>query len=256
MKHPVAFAIALCLVAGCAATRKDPPPKPFVGTHWEVKLELPLAGEQPSMRFGDGRVEGFGGCNNFTARYLQDSVGSSFIAVRRVEVGNRQCDAATRAAETNVLTVLQSVSSYTILGDAMTMSGSGGTLKMGALGGDKPADAKAGSASPAGLEATRWVAAGTADAQVRPRLEFAAGGLLAGYTGCNLLNGEWHADGGIVVLSKLSVTKRLCTGVPAEVEKAFLSIVTEGSRAATDNGKLVITSPSGVKLELAAAAAA
>ena len=256
MKQPVAFALALCLVAGCAATRKDPPPKPFVGTHWEVRLELPLAGDQPNMRFGDGRVEGFGGCNNFTARYLQDSVGSSFIAFRRVEVGNRQCDTATRAAEMSVLTVLQSVSSYTILGDAMTMSGSAGTLKMAALGGETPAGAKAATTGTAGLEATRWVAAGTGEAQTRPRLEFAAGGLLAGYTGCNLMNGEWHAEGGVVVLSKLSVTKRLCTGVPGEVEKAFLAIVTEGSRAATDNGKLIITSPSGVKLELAAAAAA
>ena len=48
-------------------------------------LELPLAGEPPSMRFGDGRVEGYGGCNRFTASYLQDSVGARAIAIRRTK---------------------------------------------------------------------------------------------------------------------------------------------------------------------------
>src|SRR5258708_38770864 len=57
----IALVAALAFLAACAATRKEPPPKPFAGTRWQVVLELPLAGEQPNMRFGDGRVEGFGG---------------------------------------------------------------------------------------------------------------------------------------------------------------------------------------------------
>src|SRR5260221_8150238 len=57
----IALVAALAFLAACAAARKEPPPKPFAGTRWQVVLELPLAGEQPNMRFGDGRVEGFGG---------------------------------------------------------------------------------------------------------------------------------------------------------------------------------------------------
>jgi heat shock protein HslJ len=121
-------AVAL-VAAGCAAQKKEPPPKPFVGTKWVVQLELPIAGEQPHMRFGDGLMEGFGGCNRLAARYVQDSVGSRFIAIGRIDRGTKACEPRSQAAEMRVLEVLQAVSSYSIVADAMTMSGSGGSLK-------------------------------------------------------------------------------------------------------------------------------
>jgi heat shock protein HslJ len=125
--------LAATLAAGCASTEKEPPPKPFTVTRWQVTLEIPLAGEQPSVRFGDGRMEGFGGCNRIGARIIQDSVGSRFIAIGRIETGRRACDANVQATEVRMLEILQSVSSYTITGDLMVMSGSGGTLKLKAL---------------------------------------------------------------------------------------------------------------------------
>ena len=126
-----ALLLAAALVAaGCAAQKKEPPPKPFVGTKWVVQLELPTAGEQPHVRFGDGLMEGFGGCNRLAARYVQDSVGSRFIAIGRIDRGTKACEARAQAAEMRVLEVLQAVSSYTIVGDSMTMSGSGGSLKL------------------------------------------------------------------------------------------------------------------------------
>ena len=121
------------VVAGCAAQKKEPPPKPFLGTRWQVVLELPVPGEQPHMRFGDGRVEGFGGCNRFSAPIVQDSVGARAIVIRRIDVVRRLCDPAVQAAESRMLEVLQSVSSYAIIADNMTMSGSAGSLKLRAL---------------------------------------------------------------------------------------------------------------------------
>ena len=50
------LAVLAVAVAGCAATKKEPPPKPFTGTKWQMQLELPLAGEQPYVRFGDAPV--------------------------------------------------------------------------------------------------------------------------------------------------------------------------------------------------------
>lgn len=126
-------AVAACLLAACAATQKEPPPKPFIGTKWQVVLELPIPGEQPTFRFGDGRVEGFSGCNQVTAKIMQDSVGSRFIAIGRLEVGKRLCDGPARNAESHVLGVLQNVSSYTITADTMVMSGSTGSLKFQAV---------------------------------------------------------------------------------------------------------------------------
>jgi heat shock protein HslJ len=127
-KTAVAILLAAAL-AGCAMQKKEPPPKPFVATKWVVQLELPVPGEQPWFRFGDGRMEGFGGCNRVGARYLQDAVGARAIAIGRIDRGTRACDPGAQAAEMRVLEVLQSVSSYVINIDVMTMSGSAGSLK-------------------------------------------------------------------------------------------------------------------------------
>ena len=59
-----------------------------------------------------------------------------------------------------------------------------------------PGQGPAAAAAP--LAGTRWVGVveGNADAQALPRLEFAAGGRLAGYTGCNMMSGSWREEGG------------------------------------------------------------
>jgi heat shock protein HslJ len=131
----VLLALALAAALGsCATPKKEPPPRPFTGTRWEVVLELSIPGEQPTLRFGDGRMEGFGGCNRLAARYVQDAVGARAIAIGRIESGRHAaCAASTQAAEDRVLEILQGVSSYTITGDSMTMSGSAGTLRLRAV---------------------------------------------------------------------------------------------------------------------------
>jgi heat shock protein HslJ len=135
----LALAAIAALAVGCAAQKKEPPPKPFIATKWVVQLELPIPGEQPYVRFGDGRMEGFGGCNRVSARIVQDAVGARAIAIGRIDRGTRACDPAAQASEMRMLEVLQSVSSYTILIDTMTMSGSAGSLKFRS---DPPAEVK------------------------------------------------------------------------------------------------------------------
>jgi heat shock protein HslJ len=127
MKQTMVTIAAAVLLAGCASKPKEPPPKPFVGTQWEVVLELPQPGEQPHLRFGDGRMEGFGGCNRIAARYVQDTVGARAIVI------GRACPRGSQESEVRVLEVLQAVSSYSITGSTMTMTGSGGTLRFRAL---------------------------------------------------------------------------------------------------------------------------
>ena len=124
---------AAILVAACATQPKEPPPRPFTGTRWQAQLELPYAGEKPWVRFGDGRLEGFGGCNSIAARYVQDSVGAKAIAIGRIESGRRACDAAARQLEEAWLDALHAASSYAITGDSLTMNGSGGTLHFHAV---------------------------------------------------------------------------------------------------------------------------
>jgi heat shock protein HslJ len=149
VKRWLAWALVVPLLVACAGTKeKEPPPKPFLGTRWQVLLDLPITGEQPNFRFGDGRMEGFGGCNRVTARFVQDAVGARAIAIGRIESGRRGCDASVQAAEQRMIEVLQSVSSYMIIADTMTMSGSSGTLRFRALEEKKPEEKKPGEKKP------------------------------------------------------------------------------------------------------------
>jgi heat shock protein HslJ len=129
MKIALAAALAAALLSACSMPAKEPPPKPFIGTKWVVQLELPLDSEQPWFRFGDGRMEGFGGCNRVAARIVQDAVGARAIAVGKIERGTKACDPSSLAAEMHVLEILQVVSSYSVDADLLTMSGSAGSLK-------------------------------------------------------------------------------------------------------------------------------
>jgi heat shock protein HslJ len=129
---------AALVVAGCGYMKKEPPPRPFIATKWQVQLELPLESEQPWVRFGDGRMEGFGGCNRLNARFIQDTVGSRAIAIGRIESGTRACEASAVSAEQSMLEVLRAVSSYTITADTMVMVGSAGQLKFRADPPDPP----------------------------------------------------------------------------------------------------------------------
>jgi heat shock protein HslJ len=121
------------LLPSCATTPKEPPPKPFAGTRWEAALARPLP-EAPWVRFADGRMEGFGGCNRIAARYVEDSVGARAIAIGRIERGMHACEPAARIAEEAFLAVLQSASSYSIAGNALDMTGSAGTVRFRAAG--------------------------------------------------------------------------------------------------------------------------
>lgn len=126
---PAFLAAAVLAASGCASAPKEPPPKPFLGTRWEVVLDLPRKGEQPWLRFGDGRMEGFGGCNRIEARYVQDSVGAGTIAIGRIETGRHGCEPGAQSAESRMLEALQAVSSYAVSANKMLMTGSGGTLR-------------------------------------------------------------------------------------------------------------------------------
>ena len=133
MRH-IALACAVIL-AGCAnPNAKEPPPKPFAGTRWQFILQAPLPGEAPYVVFGEGHLEGFGGCNHFMAGYVEDSVGAGAIAVRRIEMPERRmCDATAQAAESYLLDALKSASSFAITADMLVMSGPGGTLRLHAV---------------------------------------------------------------------------------------------------------------------------
>ena len=238
--------LLLVAAGGCAtpAAMREPPPRPFTATRWQLVMEIPVEGEQPYVRFGDGRLEGFGGCSRFVARYVQDAVGARAIAIGRVQLDKRLCDPSRAAAESSMLDVLQTVSSYSITGDVLKMDGSGGTLRFRAATDSPPA----GAAAPGGaaITGTRWkgvVDSGVAEAAI-PWLEFAAG-RVAGFTGCNMLSGGWHSEGGTIRVGPLVTTKRFCAGAGGDIERKLLEVLNERGTVTRDGSKLVATSPAG-----------
>jgi heat shock protein HslJ len=251
--------IALLALAGLAAAcgtlqQKEPPPKPFAGTRWDVVLEMPLPGEQPYLRFGDGRMEGFAGCNRINSLYLSDSVGTHAIAIRRIESGVRACDATAKLVENRILSTLQYVSDYQITGDVMKMTGSAGSLTLHAHSDAQPAAMASPVNAGAGLAGTRWVGvveAGTSEGNV-PRLELVAEGRLAGYSGCNLMSGVWQVQGGEARVGPLTMTKRACAGPESGIEQRVVAALNEG-RLVRQDSKLVAVGKNGEKFEFMAA---
>ena len=115
-------------------------------------------------------------------------------------------------------------------------------------GGPPPAAAPAPMASLAG---SRWVgvADSITDPRGLPRLEFAAGGRISGYTGCNSFSGTWTETAGEVRFGALAATKRMCVGPGADVEKRVLAALGGDSRVSREAARLVITAPGGARFE-------
>lgn len=253
IRNTAALALAALATACTALQPKEPPPKPFTGTRWDVVLELPAPGEQPYLRFGDGRMEGFAGCNKVNAQYLSDTLGVKTIAIRRIETGSHACDTSARLVEQRILGTLQFVQHYAITGDVMKMTGSSGTLTLKAHSDPLAASAvpvAAAAANDGAIAGTRWVGvvdAGTIEANV-PRLELVAEGRLAGYSGCNMLNGAWVQQGEEARVGPLVTTKRACVGPGSDIEKRMLSALNEG-RLVREGAKLVAIGRNGERFE-------
>ena len=254
----LAVAAVAFIVCACATTsNKEPPPKPFAGTRWQLVMDIPPTGDRPYVRFGDGLMEGFGGCSRFSARYVQDTVGARAIAIGRMQVERRLCDTRAAAAEARTLEVLQAASSYSITADAMSMTGSAGTVRFKAapeapsISSSSTVATAAADAPPGSLAGTRWrgVVEGVDEAST-PWLEFVED-RVAGYTGCNMLSGAWRAEKGEIHVGPLVTTKRACVGAGNDVEKRVLATLNERSRLARQGGRLVATAPGGERFEFA-----
>jgi heat shock protein HslJ len=246
----IAVAAVAFIACACATpSNKEPPPKPLAGTRWDLVMDIPPSGARPYVQFGDGLMEGFGGCSRLNARYVQDTVGARAIVFGRMQVDKRLCDTRAAAAEARMVEVLQAVSSYSITGNAMSMTGSAGTLRFVA----EAAGAASSSGAPTeSLAGTRWrgVVEGSVDEASVPWLEFAEG-RVAGYTGCNMLSGTWRVENGEVHLGPLVTTKRACAGQGSELEKRVLATLNERSHVSRQGPRLTATAPGGERFEFA-----
>lgn len=108
-----------------------------------------------------------------------------------------------------------------------------------------PAPAQAAAQPLPPLKGTRWrgIINPAFDQSHVPRLEFVSDDRISGYTGCNMLSGEWHAESGKVELGHLVTTKRACLGPESEIERQFLAAFGGQSAVTREGAKLVVTNP-------------
>jgi heat shock protein HslJ len=110
-------------------------------------------------------------------------------------------------------------------------------------------------AQAATLAGTRWV--GIVDksipAESAPRLELIAEGRLAGYTGCNMMNGAWTLEGVNGRVGRIITTKRACVGPGAEVESRLMAALGENAKLTREGERLVAIGPNGERFEFTAA---
>ena len=101
------------------------------------------------------------------------------------------------------------------------------------------------------LAGTRWVGVveKSIPAEGAPRLELVSGGRLAGYTGCNMMNGEWKLEGTNGRVGRIITTKRACVGPGADVERRLMAALGENAQLMREGEKLVATGPNGEKFE-------
>ena len=101
------------------------------------------------------------------------------------------------------------------------------------------------------LAGTRWVGVvdPSIDRRATPWIEFVGEGRITGFTGCNMLNGNWSGEGAATRLGGLVTTKRMCLGPEGEVEKRVLAAMSDQSRVSREGTRLVFTAPSGARFE-------
>jgi heat shock protein HslJ len=97
------------------------------GTDWILSDTIP--GTSIDILFRNGNIKGFGGCNQYNAKYTASSADglSGTISIGPISNSSRACSEEILAQEQTYLANLQSAASFTISGDSLTLTLADGT---------------------------------------------------------------------------------------------------------------------------------
>ena len=223
----------------------------LTGTEWNaVKLEGAALrpGTSITLRFGDGWVDGSGGCNHFgyttvdgkidAGRYRQDGDRLTIAPVATTTMG---CADGTGDQEGRFLQVLPKVERFAI---------SSGGLVLQLFGADGGVLLKLEPAAPK-LERSGWTVTAIKGSPpvvgTQPRLVFLKGALY-GNDGCNAVNGTFSAAGNLSITVS-GGTLKLCTDAAVTTQAQEFSAALEGaSRVLVQGGQLTLLGRAGTPL--------
>jgi putative lipoprotein len=215
---------------------------PLAGDDWIIASigGVAVTGKPPVIRFGeDGRVSGYGGCNQFNGGYTLDGETMTFTPIMMTMMA---CAATNRNQMENALgAALQGDATFVVDGDGMlTLTGANGT------------EITAMRAPELKLAGTRWRVEGIGGVAVvsgsEPEITFTDDGQINGTTGCNRFFGGYAQDGAAVTFTGTGMTRMACLGdgLMAQ-ESAFAGILSGAAKASVDGlGRLTIMGADGV----------
>jgi putative lipoprotein len=224
-------------------TPYEVPASPLGGGEWIIESvggEATPGPRAPTIRFGeDGRVGGFGGCNNYSGGYTQNGAKITFTPIISTMMA---CAAgSTMQVESAIGAALRGDATYAINGDGKLVINSANGTEI--VAGRPPAIA---------LSGTSWTVDGIGGVAVvagsEPSITFTSDGQINGTTGCNRFFGGYAQEGGKLTFSGVGMTKMACMGDGImQQEMAFADILSGAAAASVDGaGKLTIMGEKGV----------
>ena len=210
------FLAGCCRVPGATASLEGPVWR--VDTLAGQDAQIVAAARPPlNVRFHEGRVEGFSGCNRFAGGYALDG---SQIRVAPLAGTMMMCGEPAMALENAFRPVLSGHVTYALAEGRLTL-----TSESGATAGLREAP-------PPRLEGVTWEVTGYnngREAVVSPKLGTTltlsfADGAVSGSSGCNTFRGTFTARENHISFGPLATTRRMCAGDGVmEQEREFLA---------------------------------
>lgn len=248
--HPYAVNVSLPggrHLAGCCRLAAAPAAPGLGDGTWQLTglpgQALPARpGQAVTLRFADGRVQGFSGCNQFSGAYTLEG--------ERLVVGNvagtmMACDEPAMAIERSFLAAFSG---------ALDAGVTDGRLTLTPAGGGEPLQFEA--APPPRLEGATWEVTGYNNGRqavvsplegTRLTVEF-NDGQVSGSSGCNRFHGSFTADGNALAVGQLGTTRMACDEAVMAQERAFLEALGTASTWTIDRGTLDVHRPDGERV--------
>ncbi len=212
-------------------------PQTLTGVTWYLVAFNAAEGGSLSIKPGtqitaffdtQGKVSGSAGCNQYTASYESTLVGLSIGAPATTKMACNE-PAGIMTQESLYTTTIQGASGYSISGNMLTVTNSGGKALL------TYSTVPPYQMTPAPLTGTTWYLNSMIDknGQIWPplatnpiTLQFSDGGNVTGNAGCNSYSGTYTGSGNSITISGFAVTLMYC-GEPGvmNLESTYLTVL-------------------------------
>jgi len=205
----------LLLAAAPTFAQSPAPAGPLAGTAWGVTAIGAVGGTGATLIFTEDGAGGFAGCNNFNADYTADATALSFGPIMTTMMA---CEQPVMDFETEYLTALASVASYTTDGKTLTLTDASGAEALTYA-----------AQAPDSIEG-EWLVTGYNDGTgvVPPAdgtsvvLTFNPDGTVSGNAGCNQFFGGYGVEGSTITVGPLMSTMMACEDAVMAQEVAVI----------------------------------